>query len=329
MQQPIMRQRRTRIRRGADKPDRKPSKAPPCVARLVVEDLQIQGHAFLVTVFNSGNLPSYHVRINVYLKPVTIVGEPEADLVLVATGSTTLGILERKQVSVIKEVGAIAVFNRHYAIAFDPINDPFPIGHLRELSLQEQNLLQGSLRPSLPGWKQYQFNDDRFRFDEAVPVPEANQTWQLKTIAQLGTEVPVNSSIVNVLYPHATPGAHSEFRYRGDIDNAFWQREITKSNVTVQTSCFLYTYDQTPRDRGALWLRLSRVQSGIESVLSTTEDSLSSPDAWLTKQGHIAADPALTTITVRLIAERRTGNNNNSYFGNVRCALKHRQVKAS
>lgn len=329
MPQSTIRKRGTRIRRGADEPSRKPSKTPPCVTRLVVEDVRIQGHEFAVTVFNSGNLPSHQVRINVYVKPAHVVGEPEADLVLVATASTALGILERKQVSVVKEVGGIAVFNPHYAIAFDPINDPFPIGRVHDLSLQERNLLDSSLRSSLPGWKQYRFSDDRFGFDEAVAVPDADRTWQLKTTAQLEAGIPPNPSITNVLYPHATPGPHSELRHRIDVDNAFFLSEIGKGNVTVDTSCFLYTYTQTPRDRGALWLRLSRLQTGVESVLATTEPPLASPDTWIKKDGHIDAGPALTTITVRLIAERRTGQNNNAYFGNVRCALKHRQVKAS
>ena len=329
MPQSKIRKRGTRLRPGHDQPSRKPSKTPPCVTRLVVEDVQIQGHEFLVTVFNSGNLPSHHVRINVYVKPAHVVGEPEADPVLVATASATLGILERKQVPVVKEVGGIATLNPHYAIAFDPINDPFPIGRVPELSLQERNLLDLSLQSSLPGWKQYRSNDDRYRFDEAVPVADADRTWQLRTIAQLEASIPANASISKVLYPHATPGAHSEFRRRIDIDNAFFLNEIHKGNVTVFTSCFLYTLEQVPRDRGALWLRLSRVQTGIESVLATAEPSLASPDAWAKKEGHIDVDPALTTITMRLIAERRTGQNNNAYFGNVRCMLKHRQVKAS
>src|SRR6185437_7679424 len=88
------------IRRGVDKPNRKPFKTPPCVTRIAVEDVEFDDTAFAVTVFNSGNLPSHRVRINIYRIPVS--GDPEDVPLIVATGSTTLGILERKQVSVIK-----------------------------------------------------------------------------------------------------------------------------------------------------------------------------------------------------------------------------------
>jgi hypothetical protein len=315
-----------RIRRGADKPDRKPFKTPPCVTRLVVEEGQFDNTAFALTVFNSGNLPSYHVRINIYVVPVG--GEPEDGPLLVATGSTTLGILERKQVSVIKQLGGISAVNRYYAVVFDPINDPFPVGRVRQLYLQEINLLAPSLWYSLPGWKQYRFNDDQFHFDEAEAVPDDERTWQLNPVSELEDDgLPANPRITEVLFPHKTPSDHSEFRYRVDIDNPFFLSEIGKGNVTVHSSCMLYTFDQRPRDRGGFWLRQSRLQNGNESPLVLAEPPLTSPDSWIKQEGRIDADTRLTTITVRLMAKRRKGQENNAYFGNVHCALKHRQVK--
>lgn len=327
MQRPTIRKRGTRVRRVAAKPGRKPLKTPPCVTRLVVEDVQFQDDStFAVTVFNSGNLPSYHACLNVYVLPVG--GEPEEVPLLVATATTTLGILERKQVFVIKQLGGISAHVPHFAVAFDPINDPFPVGRVRELYLQEKNLLASSLQPFLPGWKQYRFNDNQFRFDEAVAVPDAERTWQLTTIADLARHgVPANPRITNVLYPNVTPGPYSEFRYRVDIDNPFFLSEIGKGNVTVDISCLLYTFEQTPRDRAGFWLRMSSVQARIESVLASPAPALASPEAWIRQEQRIDAHPALTTITVRLIAERRAGNDNDAYFGNVLCALKHRQVK--
>jgi hypothetical protein len=304
-------------------------KTPPCITRLVVEDVQFQDDStFTVTVFNSGNRPSYYVCLNVYVLPVG--GEPEEGPLLVATATTTLGILEQKQVSVIKQLGGISAHVPHFAVAFDPINDPFPVGRIRELYLQEKNLLASSLQPFLPGWKQYRFNDNQFRFDEAVAMPDNDRTWQLTTLAELMEQepgVPANPRINNVLYPHMTPGPHSEFRYRVNIDNPFFLSEIGKGNVTIESSCLLYTYEQTPRDRAALWLRMSRVQSGMESVLASSAPALASPEAWIRQEQRIDAHPALTTITMRLIAERRAGDDNDAYFGNVLCALKHRQVK--
>lgn len=315
----------TRIERRDDKPDRKPPKSPPCITRLVVEDAEVQDTAFLVTVFNSGNLPSYHIRINVYILPVG--GEPDDEPLLVGTGSTTLGILERKQISVIKDLGGASVANAFFAVVFDPINDPFPVRDVRQLYLQELNLLASGLQPDLPGWRQYEFANDRFLFNQAERVPDALRTWQLMTMADLDLavhKVPANPSINGLLFPGETPNANSEFRYQVHIDNQFFLREIRKGNVTVESSCLLCTHEQTPRDRGGFWLRLSGL-SGSDPVL--IEPSLESPGVWIPKGEPIIAHPDLTTITVRLIAKLRKGAENNAYFANTRCALKHRQVK--
>jgi hypothetical protein len=320
------RKRRIRLTRRPDRKSPSKPKKPVCVTRLVVEDLQVQGQRFVVTVFNSGNLPSYQVRINVYLKPGHIYGEPEAAPVLAATARTTLGILERKAVILPKTSGGIASFNPYFAVAFDPINDPFPTGKIASLGFQERNLLSPTLQPSLPGWVQFR-SSQSFGFDDAFQVPVGERTWKLTTISELGTEVPANSAITKVFYPHRTPTAHSELRQRLEIDDPFFVDEIRKGNVTVHAACQLYTYDQSPRDRGALWLRFSNVAPGGESVLGVVEPPLTSPPAWSVTTLDATAGRTLTTITVRLLAHRRTGSNNNAYFGDVRCALKHRQIK--
>ncbi|HKO42441.1 MAG TPA: hypothetical protein VJU84_04080 [Pyrinomonadaceae bacterium] len=323
---PTIRKRDLRIGRGAGKPDRKPFKTPRCIARLIVEDVQQVGDAFVITLSNSGNLASHHVRINVYEMPVG--GEPEDVPFVVATRSTTLGILERKQVSVIKESGGISRTTPYYAVAFDPINDPFPVGRVRELYLQERNLLASTLWYSLPGWKQYSFNDNSFSFGEAEE--DDLRTWELNDVAELTSDnLPPNPRITEVLYPHETPTDYSEFRYQVDINNPFFLSEIAKGNVTVHSSCMLYTYKQTPRDRGGFWLRQ---QDNSESPLVLGEQPLASPQTWIdypqvNQTEQIDADPRLTTIIVRLIAERRERKNNSSYFGNPFCAIKHRQVK--
>lgn len=321
------RQRGTRITpRSAEKLPSRP-KAPVAVTRLVVEDLEIRAGKFLVTIFNSGNLPSFQVRINVYHRPAHVVGQPESDLVLVASATTTLGVLERKQMTLAKFAGGISVFNPHFAVVFDPINDPFPTGRIQDLAFQERNLLSPSLQPSLPGWVQYKSNN-LFAFDAAVAVPSAQRTWKLMTIAELGDHVPANPAVTRVFYPHAPAAASSELRQRLEIDNPFFVDEIRRGNVSARTSYQLYSRPQTPRDRGGVWMRFSNVAPSGESVLAVMEPSLTSPQSWKTAQMDVALDRRVTSITVRLVAERRTGQDTNAYFGDVRCVLKHRQVKA-
>lgn len=320
-------------RRGARLVRRRNAKTPPtrpkqtiCVTRLVVEDLRIQNQRFVVTVSNAGNQPSYQVRINVYVQPGHVYGQPEAAPVLAATAVTTLGVLERKEVVLEKLSGGIASLNPYFAVAFDPINDPFPTRQTANLGLQERNLLSPTLQPSMAEWTEYGATH-LFGFDGAVPVPAGRRTWTLTPIADLGNQVPANATAAPVFFPHATPTAHSELRHRIDIDDAFFVNEIGRGNVEVHASCQLYTYEQTPRDRGALWLRLSNVVPAGESVLGAIEPPLTSPHAWTPIALNAAATPQLTSITVRLLAERRTGHNNNAYFADVRCFLKHRQVK--
>ncbi len=279
-----------------------------------------------MTVFNAGNLPSFQVRINVYNRPNHVVGQPESPLFLAASATTTLGVLERKQMTLTRFSGGISPFNQHYAVAFDPINDPFPTGRIQDLGFQERNLLSPSLQPSLPGWVQYKSNN-LFAFNAAVAVPAAQRTWKPMTIAQLGDQVPANPAVTKVVYPHAPAAAYSELRQRLEIDNPFFVDEIHKGNVSARTTYQLYTRPQTPRDRGGVWMRFSNVAPIGESVLAVTEPPLTAPQAWKTIHVDAALDPRVTTITVRLVAERRTGQDTNAYFGDVRCVLKHRQVK--
>jgi hypothetical protein len=323
--QRMIRKRGTRLARRPGKPTSRP-KTTICITKLVVEDLHVEAERFAVTVFNAGDLPSYQVRINVYLQPGHVYGEPEVAPVLAATGSTTLGVLERKKVVLEKPSGGIASLNPYFAVAFDPINDPFPTKQIGSLRFQERNLLAPTLQPSLPGWKQYSASQN-FTFDDAARVPDSQRSWKLTTVADLGNEVPANPAIAGVLYPHATPTAHSELRQALHIDDPFFADEIRKGNVDVHASCQLYTYDQSPRDRGGMWLRFSNITPASESMLGVVEPALTSPRAWTGIALDASAGRALTTITVRLLAHRRTGQNNNAYFGDVRCILKHRQLK--
>jgi hypothetical protein len=210
---------------------------------------------------------------------------------------------------------------------FDPINDPFPTGRIQELGVQERNLLSPSLQPSLPGWVQYKANN-LFAYDAGVAVRAAQRTWKLMTIAELGDQVPANPAVTKVFYPHAPAGAYSELRRRLEIDDPFFVDEIHRGNVTALTTYQLYTRPQTPRDRGGVWMRFSNVAPIGESVLAIMEPPLTGPQSWKAAQVDAALDQRVTSITVRLVAERRTGQDTNAYFGDVRCVLKHRQVKA-
>jgi hypothetical protein len=289
----------------------------------VAVGLQAQGRNCTVTVYNAGNRASSNVQIGIYQIPFPLAEWGDPRPIQVASTSTSLGLLEKADVSL--TASTVSLFGSLFAIVFDPLNDPFPTDRLSDLAWNESNVLAPYLRDSLPGWAQYDFPDDDLAFTGGEA---ASSTWTLRTPAELEGDIPADASIRRVLFPGTTKTANSELRadvHLSDIaGGAFAAEEARRGNVSAQAACQIYNYTQNPRDRGDLSVALLHEGAIVASAPRTPMVRAYTHWQALTR----AAGPVnFDAVRVRLLANRRTGSDNNAYFGDVSCVLKHRQVK--
>jgi hypothetical protein len=334
-----------RIRRGAKIPRGavlKPRKPPrrekaDLIVRLHVEAVQVGTHRCTVTVFNEGNQPAFSTRVSVYRQPWIHNFDAVPALALAGTTTVSIGALERKNVTV--STGQANPFlSSVYAVAFDPLADPFPVNRINELAWLERDLLHHD--PVV--WRQLAHKDADTYFTNSglVEVQDGQRSWTLQPRADFGDDVPNEPRIERIYYPGEPPslsasrsGDRSELRqdiFLGDLaGGALALQEAGKGNLLATATCELFNYDQNPRDRGVLALALERVDAGTISAVAQQPER---PDGqshtvWTRRKATIAGAGGFNQVVVRLLSERRTGDNSNSYFGNVTCTLAHRQVK--
>jgi hypothetical protein len=308
------------------------------IVRLEVEALHVQGSRCTVTVVNSGTVASFGTRINVYRRP--LLGNPIGGvpaLQLAGSATTSVGALERKDVGVGLPPLIQPLFSRLYAVAFDPLQDPFPVSRIDELTWQERDLL----RHDLGAWQQLAHVDtgDYFGDNDLVGIPDGQRSWTLGISADHAAGLPAGGPGPDrVYFPGEPPrlssdrtGARSEFRQVIDLmdlpNGALAVQEASKGNLVASAACETVS---SP-DRGAVAVALGDTRAG---VMSAVAQAPSRPVAqahagWTHLAASVGRNIRFDHVTVRLLAERRAGQDSDSCFGNVTCTLQHRQVKAT
>jgi hypothetical protein len=329
---------RGKVPKGAViKPRPTKSRKTELIVRLEVESLHATLTECKVTVFNAGNTASYSARVNVYRQPLIYNFNTIPALTLVGSVPISVGALERKEVTVGTRFSS-PYFSSYYAVAFDPLEDPFPVNRIDEMTWQERDLLHHDILV----WRQFAHKDSDTYFGNAglVEVADDRRSWTLRPRADHAGDVPDNPRIRRIYFPATPPsmsatrtGDRSELRqevYLDDLPNgSLALEEASKGNIVATASCELFNYDQTPRDRGTLAIALDFVDGESASTVGQQPERPEGQaySQWTSVSASAGKNSRFNRLSVRLLAERRKGTISHSYFGNVACTLKHRQVK--
>lgn len=307
------------------------------VVRLEVEALHVRGSQCTVTVVNSGTVASFGTRINVYRRP--LLGNPFGGvpaLQLAGSATTTVGALERKDVGVGLPPLTQPLLSTLYAVAFDPLQDPFPVNRIDELSWQERDLL----RHDLGAWQQLAHVDtgDYFGDNGLVGVPDGQRSWTLGLSADHAAGLPAGPRRDRIYFPGEPPrlaadrtGARSEFRQVIDLmdlpNGALAVQEASKGNLVASVACETVS---TP-DRGTVAVALGDTRAGVVSAVAQAPSRpvAQAHQGWTHLAAAVGRNIRFDHVTVRLLAERRAGQDSDACFGDVTCTLQHRQVKTT
>jgi hypothetical protein len=291
-------------------------------------------HDCRITVINTGNTSSFTARVIVYRQPPLHEWNNVPSLTPAGSVTTSVGALETKRVTISTPFTNPFV-NGHLAVAFDPLMDPFPVNRIGEFTWHEQDLLRHDLRL----WRQFSHRDNDTYFGNSGLIEVLDKSWTLGPPADHAGKIPANPSISRIYFPGAPPtvssgssGVRSELRqdiHLGDLPNGVLAAQEGRSgNLGATVAAELVNFNQSPRDRGTLAIALSQVNGNISPVeLVPPRPEAQEHREWTKVSAVVRNGSRFNQVAVRLLAERRTGSNSDTYFGDVACTLKHRQLK--
>ena len=320
--------------------------------RLVLESVKLNDTKtrFEAVVLNEGTMPSFSAVLNVYCGSPNIISvNQNTQLILAATISIKIGIGERKNISLRLINNIDPSWMNFFGIFFDPLLDPFPFSNNQNFNWLQKNLIQNILAPSLNGWQQYDYPDDRENsFTNGNLI--TTKTWKNVSKSEISTFIPSQPLTVGMQFSVAVNGIayretcfilersicnKSELRYIINVDThpltsqRIVQSEIAKGNIFIKLSGLQINYKRTPNiDKSALLLEARRVQRGVDSLIPSEQMPLICHITNWERATIIKGFSNFNSIHVKLMGNRIDGNITNAYFAQLTCSLMHRQLKS-
>ncbi|MBK9147140.1 MAG: hypothetical protein IPM12_04865 [Flavobacteriales bacterium] len=319
------------MKKGGAGPVIRKRKGIELLVRLSVVDMKVDAFSCTITVRNAGNAPCFNGRIDLFKAGALFHGQTIAGQIKVGTTAFALGIQEQKEVRISRNrlLGSFGTFT---AIAYDPILDPFPVSRVGQLTWHDVDLLTHDIGH----WTQIRYPNDH-HFANGSAVDNDHRTWSYSPLTRFGRGIPHDPPAPSHVYFPGTPpanGVNDDGRYseiqqvvhlEEHPDHDFIEQESAKGNLSARLECDLVNWDQDPRDQGGIAISVSRGGSSVGQFPELLP-TVSSYAAWTRLTVGLGTTMPFDRVTARLCARRRTGNNSDSYFGNVRCLVLHRQV---
>lgn len=302
--------------------------------RLFIRSVPDDQSRFIVQVTNTGDINAYNCCMDIYIQPLTLIASgsmipmPNTQLNFIKSVKITIAANESIDLDLKKMIPDPLVRNTYFVFLYDPLLDPFPMHFATSYKWSEENLLINANNPAadqhIAGWQEYVA--DNSSFTNAQQKTGNNRTWI--GVKHPGNQPPAQFPWLETTFfhPKATAKKYAQLRQQVFVanqpDSQLIRTEINKGNVSFRASCFLRTY-QPQHDKGKIRLELYQGNT----LLQAKESQFAEPDNWVfTTTGEIKSQPNVESMTVKLIANREAGDNNDAYFDNISLHLKHRQI---